>query len=70
MNATAQNDIKAPRDIRGTKAMAEYLSVSDDTLLRMVNRVENPIPHFRMTPRVIRFDRERVDEWLAGQVIS
>ena len=59
-----RSEIKVLKDIRDTAEIAEYLSISKSQILRYIHRVENPIPHIKVSDRVYRFDRAKVDEWL------
>ena len=45
------------------EAACGYLSVTRNTLNRMVDEGLIPKP-IRMGPRLIRFDREEIDQWL------
>lgn len=64
------DEITVRRDIMGAAEIADYLKVSKSQIFRMAHRVENPLPHFRIGEKLLRFDREKVDSWLLGQEVK
>jgi len=47
----------------GYRQLAQKLNVPLGTLYAWVHR--GHIPHKRITPRMVRFDLDEIDEWLA-----
>jgi len=48
-------------------AAAELLSVSVGTLRSMVHRKQ--VPHVRMGPRMVRFNRDELERWLREHTV-
>lgn len=46
---------------------AEYIRIDRSTLRGMVHR--RTIPHIRISARVVVFDREAIDRWLAERAV-
>ncbi len=51
-------------------ALAAHISVRPDAVARLVKAGRLPEPSYHLGPRQPRWDRERVDAALAGQVAS
>jgi len=65
MEATLErSELVIQKDIKSTAEIAEYLNISRSQILRYMHRVNKPIPHIKVSDRVYRFDRAKVDEWL------
>ncbi|MBM6701128.1 helix-turn-helix domain-containing protein [Megasphaera elsdenii] len=50
-----------------TKEVAEYLKISDQQVRRLVDKKE--LPCIRISPRVLRFRKEDVEEFISGREI-
>lgn len=58
------------RMVRGVKALVEYLDsincrMSHTTIFDLLR--QNAIPHSRPSPRVLLFDLNAIDEWIANK---
>lgn len=56
----------ATRFIRITEAAARYVGCSDRTLARMIKEGRIPQP-IRLSPRVIGWREETLEQWLKGR---
>lgn len=57
------------RNVRGAKALSEYLEskgapMSESTIFSLLK--QNKIPHRRPSPRILIFNLDLIDEWLGG----
>lgn len=50
-----------------TKEVAEYLKISDQQVRRLVDKKE--LPCIRISPRVLRFRKEDIEEFVSGREI-
>lgn len=58
------------RNIRGAKALSEYLEsigapISVSTISSLLR--QNKIPHRRPSPRILIFNLDAIDKWLLGE---
>lgn len=58
----------APSKLLDYEEAAAYLALPIGTLRAMVHR--KTIPHHRLGPRTVRFDRADLDAWLASHRVA
>jgi hypothetical protein len=63
--------MKSLRNIRGVKALVEYLKeidvpIGETTIYKLVR--EKQIPHNRISDRVLIFNLDAIDQWLMKEV--
>ncbi len=50
------------------KAAAQHTGIPEGTLRSMVST--KTIPHIRVSPRMVLFDAEQLDQWLAERTVA
>ena len=55
---------KLSKEMLTLKGAASYLNISISTIYRYLNRVENPLPAYKISRKNIRIKKEELDEWL------
>jgi len=46
------------------KEAAEYLRISEATVLRYINAEVNPLPCYKISKKTIRIKKEALDNWI------